>query len=176
VTWSTSSTCVFQSLLNPCRGRELLRDYVDMLRSVVEFITAPQSHRQAIVTALVILPRVALRLRRHGYIATRAWLATRPRRPLGRDRQLLLGRTDRAMRRMPWRPRCLERSLVVWWLAGEAASIRLGVAPAKGGSPRRFHAWVEEDGVVLNDHPDVASHFLPIRLSDSEAPHIHQFD
>jgi hypothetical protein len=62
--------------------------------------------------------------------------------------------------------RCLERSLVVWWLAGDDSVIRFGVAPRTADKPHVFHAWVERDGLVVNDHPDVASHFLPLSADE----------
>lgn len=62
-----------------------------------------------------------------------------------------------------YRPTCLTRSLVLRYLLqrrGVAADLRLGVATLGG----RFaaHAWVEHDGQVINDSPDVARRFAPL--------------
>lgn len=57
-------------------------------------------------------------------------------------------------------PSCLERSLALWCLLrrnGIEAELRIG-AQANG---REFaaHAWVEWDGIVLNDSPDVRKRY-----------------
>lgn len=58
------------------------------------------------------------------------------------------------------RPTCLHRSLTLWWLRrrqGIASELRIGVRREQG----RFeaHAWVERQGVPLNDEPDVGLRF-----------------
>ena len=57
---------------------------------------------------------------------------------------------------------CLSRSLTLWWLLrrhGVAADVRLGVNLAEGFAA---HAWVEWQGQVLNDTPDVSSRYQPL--------------
>lgn len=66
------------------------------------------------------------------------------------------------------RPNCLPRSLSLWRMLrrrGIAAVVRIGARM----SERRLdgHAWVEVGGVVVNDRPDVATQFTPLRLSGS---------
>ena len=129
------------------------------VRRIRVWLSAPAEERRTVWTAVAVAPRVRRRLRRHGYAATREWLASRP---AAASSAAAVMRADRAMRRLPWQPRCLERSLVVWWLAGDGAEIRLGVTP----EGRRFHAWVEQDGQVLNDVPDVAARYLPFGGGD----------
>ena len=56
---------------------------------------------------------------------------------------------------------CLGRSLTLWWLLrrrGMESSIHLGAS--KNGSDFAAHAWVEMDGSVLNDRPDVGERFV----------------
>lgn len=130
-------------------------------RRIHGLVTAPAEHRRAVWTAVVVAPRVRRRLRRTGYVATRDWLARRSTPVVSVE---ALGPVDRAVRLLPWRPRCLERSLLVWWLAGDGAEIRFGVSR----EGRRFHAWVERDGVVLNDVPDVATRYLPFDGADAD--------
>jgi hypothetical protein len=51
---------------------------------------------------------------------------------------------------------CLPHSLVLWWLLRRdqaEAVLRVGVRKATGDL--EAHAWVEHDGVVLNDRADV---------------------
>lgn len=76
-----------------------------------------------------------------------------------------------AMKYGPWRPRCLLRSLVlVRFLArkGIACDVRIGLPADQPGRDLpgeepgfSAHAWVECDGVVLNDRDDVAARFTP---------------
>ncbi|MGA9756350.1 MAG: lasso peptide biosynthesis B2 protein [Desulfobaccales bacterium] len=61
-----------------------------------------------------------------------------------------------------FRPTCLPRSLVLWWLLrrqGLAGELRIGVKP----EPSRLeaHAWVEFQGQPLNDGANVAGRFPP---------------
>ena len=127
---------------------------VRWVRRIRNLAVAPAAHRRVVLAAVALTPRVGWRLRRRGYQATRAWLETRPVPPADTT---ALARADRAIRALPWRPRCLERSLVVWRLAGAGAQLRLGVSR----EGRQFHAWVERDGIVLNDTADVATRYLP---------------
>lgn len=68
----------------------------------------------------------------------------------------------RAARLLPLRTRCLERSY------GTCATLRRHGIPAVicvGVSrypPMRFHAWVETDGRVVNDSPDLPGQYTVI--------------
>jgi hypothetical protein len=65
-------------------------------------------------------------------------------------------------RLLPWRANCLHRSLVLWWLLdrrGVPAQLRLGVRRLPGADAPDFHAWVELEGRVLNDRPDIREHY-----------------
>jgi hypothetical protein len=57
---------------------------------------------------------------------------------------------------------CLRRSLTLWVLlrrGGREAVLRIGVPR---DDPRAtMHAWVELDGMVIGDRPDVTERFLP---------------
>ena len=55
---------------------------------------------------------------------------------------------------------CLDRSVFLWFALrqqGLNPALRIGVA--RGSGAIDGHAWVELDGSVVNDAPDVASHF-----------------
>lgn len=59
-----------------------------------------------------------------------------------------------------YRPNCLQRSLVLWWLLrtqGVEGDLRIGVRKQEG----RFeaHAWVEYEGEILNDRKDIHQYF-----------------
>ena len=62
---------------------------------------------------------------------------------------------------------CLRRSLVLWTLmrrAGIESDLRLGVRKAKGTFSG--HAWVEIEGVVINDSVDVVRQYTIIDLEN----------
>lgn len=146
-------------------------------KRISQLISAPASHRRAVLRGILATPGVARSVRSRGYAGTRQWLEGRPRPDLGMSpSDVALRRADTAIRHLPWRVRCLERSLVVWWLAGESAEIRLGVAPGLQGQPHRFHAWVEREGTVLNDSANVSLEFLPLVGRSAEAADPLQFD
>jgi len=60
----------------------------------------------------------------------------------------------------PYGGNCLSRSLTLWWLLrrqGLESELRIGVSTTGG----RFeaHAWIEFQGTVINDQPDVRERF-----------------
>jgi hypothetical protein len=71
------------------------------------------------------------------------------------------------VRRGPWKPNCLEKSLVMWWLLRSReipADLRIGARRARDaeaggglatGAEMEFHAWVEYERMVLSDVPYV---------------------
>jgi hypothetical protein len=62
-----------------------------------------------------------------------------------------------------FQPKCLSRSLVLWWLLrrqGLAAGLHIGVN-SREQSQLEAHAWVEYQGQVLNDSEDVTRRFPP---------------
>jgi len=65
-------------------------------------------------------------------------------------------------RRFFLRTNCLEQSLVIWFLLrrrGVSPSLRFG--GRKAGDQFEAHAWVECEGVVLNDEGSVRQDFIP---------------
>jgi hypothetical protein len=65
-------------------------------------------------------------------------------------------------RRLFIRTNCLEQSLVIWFLLrrrGVSATLRFG--GRKDGDQFEAHAWVEWQGVVLNDEGAVREKFTP---------------
>lgn len=65
----------------------------------------------------------------------------------------------------PFPTRRVEQSLVILWVlrrAGADAHLRFGVLP----SPFAAHAWVEHDGVPVNDDADALKGYRPFPLVD----------
>lgn len=127
------------------------------------FRSLSDPERRLLLRAGAMLPRVDVSLRLRGWVRTRTemehWADERgPRHGIEPRRVAWL--VERAARNVPWPATCLRRSLVLWALLrreGVQAVIRLGVRKAEGS--HAAHAWVELQGVVLNDRPDVAQTF-----------------
>lgn len=68
-------------------------------------------------------------------------------------------------------PTCLEQSLALWFLLqrqGIPAQLRIGVRKL----PEKFeaHAWVDRDGVALNQGEEVHKHYAAFEAEFSELP------
>jgi hypothetical protein len=81
-----------------------------------------------------------------------------------------------AQRSFP-RARCLQKSLVLWWLLwrhGVLCDVWFGVRKDETGW--EAHAWVELDGVVLNDRSDIRKNFAawrsPLSLLGVQMRHV----
>src|SRR5712691_11867967 len=163
------------------------KEHNSLLEKWRRFRKRPGDERALILRALVLLPITGIGLRVLGFqrckelienIAVRdgqsqtmesvtqiemAWKITRAARSVG-----LHG---------AWKPNCLERSLFLWWLlrrGGIEGELHIGAR--KNGFGLEAHAWVELEGQVLNDSPDVHDQYArfdgPIAATkvDSGAP------
>ena len=66
---------------------------------------------------------------------------------------------------------CLQRALALRALLshrGLSATVRIGVA--REGQTIRAHAWVDHEGCVLNEAPDVAERYVPLERWTGTAP------
>ncbi len=66
---------------------------------------------------------------------------------------------------------CLQQSLVLWWLLKQRnirSEIRFGAR--KETNELAAHAWVECDGLVLNDADNIGHHFAPFNRSPINGP------
>lgn len=122
--------------------------------------------RRTVMLAWLWLPLFWLGLRYLGLPRFQAWLQ---RRPLAAgqagalalpDLQSLGEAVNIAARHTPFPATCLTRSLLLGWLLrrrGVTSELRIGVRLNQGVLDA--HAWVECEGVPVNDLPDVAAQF-----------------
>ena len=64
---------------------------------------------------------------------------------------------------------CLRRSLLLWWLLdkqGIDCELRMGLT--KSDSKLIGHAWVEIDGIAINDSADVGEKYPALQSAASE--------
>jgi hypothetical protein len=124
--------------------------------------------RRALCSAWLLLPCVSLSLRWLGFRTTTALLtkargahasgSAAPHDCAASLARLLTFAADHT----PGRPACLARSVTLWFLLarrGVAARVKIGVRNTGSFSA---HAWVEIDGRVFLDAPDVAERFAVI--------------
>ena len=116
--------------------------------------------------ACLLMPVVWVSLRVFGLPRTLAWaVAPRPSEQINDSRlptHASLGRlVNIAARHGPIRAACLVRSLVlIRMLSARGVTGTLQIGVRKGVSSQLdAHAWVEYEGIPVNDHPNVARDF-----------------
>jgi hypothetical protein len=127
--------------------------------------------RGLFLRAAVLLPLISLSLRLRGFRSTQASLqkhvigvAPNPYDPLDTAKAARTALIARMVRAAAYRnfgaATCLEKSLALWCLLGRqgiVSSVRIGTR--KTGKKLEAHAWVECDGVPLNEPEEVHEHY-----------------
>jgi Transglutaminase-like superfamily len=127
--------------------------------------------RGLFLRAAVVLPFISLSLRLRGFRATQSSLQNRlcragrsgdnPSELTDTARTAVTARMVRsAAYRSPGTATCLERSLALWWLLarqGIESSVRIGTR--KIGQKFEAHAWVECEGMALNEPEEPHKHY-----------------
>jgi hypothetical protein len=129
---------------------------------------------RVLLTSPFVLLLTWVRLRSVGYVKTLA--AITPQTNDGqRSAQGALAQAQEtayalavAVKYGPWKPKCLVRSMALGWFLGSKRvpfELKIGVPGEKsitgtdGTLDFSAHAWVEFEGVVLNDKPNIADEF-----------------
>ena len=142
------------------------------MRRLQKYLSLRPAGRAIVVRSLLLLPIVVLLLRTRGVARTRAGIEYLGRRTEG-DSALLAPReiarlVDAAASFLG--AQCLARSLVLYHLLrhrGIAAELRLGVSKLANGK-LIAHAWVELDGLPLNDGADVGERYTTMPASAAD--------
>jgi transglutaminase superfamily protein len=120
---------------------------------------------------VVLLPAISLSLKMRGFRATQQALqnfsfsrgkekGSGQRVTDGERVKLAVQMVNAAARHGLGRSSCLERSLALWWLLhqeGIASSVRIGARKTDGKF--EAHAWVELEGVALNEPQQEHRHY-----------------
>ena len=136
------------------------------MRKIRTFLALPGAERTAFLEAWAWVCASKLALRWFGLSRTLAWCqgrrAAAPADPWPRAARWI----GVAARNVPGGASCLVRSLALLGLLrrrGVAAQLRVGVGRT---APRlEAHAWVELDGVPVNDAADIAVRYPPFEGS-----------
>ena len=131
---------------------------------LLQFHNLNAMQKRTLLAAWLWLPLFWLGLRVLGLPRFQAWLLKAPARS---DLSLTLpaikalgDAVNIAARHTPFPATCLTRSLLLGWLLRRrnvASNLRIGVRLTQGMLDA--HAWVECEGVPVNDSSDVNEHF-----------------
>ena len=134
----------------------------EISRYVSIYRALPAREQKVLLASLALLPLFWLGLRLAGLRRFQAWLDRSPvaqRTPLTQAEAAALGvAVNRAANHVLGPATCLTRSLLLRWLLrryGTSSDLRIGVRLEGGGL--LAHAWVEKDGIPLNDRPEVVA-------------------
>src|SRR5690348_11471791 len=139
-----------------------------MLKSLRRFSALERTAQTLFLRAVVMLPFVALSLKFRGFEATRSTLRkalshATPQKDsasLNRPIALTAHMVNAADRHGLVHPSCLVKSLTLWWLLGRQgipSELRVGVR--KEGGNLEAHAWVEREGIALNEPEERHHHY-----------------
>jgi hypothetical protein len=139
------------------------------VRKIEQFSKLSRPDQQTLLGAVAALPVIRVGLRLMGLPRIHAMLqlppgADRRQVPLD-DVKALAGVVDIASRHTLGTSTCLTRSLLLIWLLrrrGVQSELRIGVR-LQGGMAA--HAWVELDGIPVNDQAGIRLAFLPFEES-----------
>lgn len=135
--------------------------------------------RKLFLRAAALLPLLSLSLRFRGFLKTRAFLEkrlspARPGQPALRNPgspDLTVRMVRTAVRHSAMHPTCLQESLALWWLLGRqgiASDLRVGVR--KQAEKFEAHAWVERNGVALNEPEALHEHYAAFDAARASIP------
>ncbi len=145
----------------------VIRRWLNRFRMFVTGLDARD--RRILLRALWLLHATRIGFRLFGFQRIQHWLIESPAHTNRIDPQTAIDAAHRtavvvavASKYSVGTPNCLSRSLTAAALLarmGITSEIQLGVKRTPAGPI--FHAWVEVDGQVINDDPEVASEYAP---------------
>ena len=136
----------------------------NIFRYISIYRALPGREQIVLLGSLALLPVFWLALRLAGLQRFQGWLDRVPvaqREPLSHAEAAALGvAVNRAANHVFGPVTCLTRSLLLRWLLrlyGMSSDLRFVVRLE--GDGLLAHAWVEKDGIPLNDRPDVVERY-----------------
>jgi transglutaminase superfamily protein len=150
-----------------------------MLRSLRRFSALERPAQTLFLRALVMLPLVGLSLKLRGFEGTRAALRKTPSHTTPQTDSdspkkqiaLVAHMVNAADRHGLVHPSCLVKSLTLWWLLGRqgiTSELRVGVR--KEGGNLEAHAWVERNGIALNEPEERHRHYAAFDAALASLP------
>lgn len=144
------------------------------MRRLQKYLALAPAGRAIVRRSLLLLPFVALLLRTRGMARTQAWLGHLGSRAPDDPGALAPREIARLVNAAAsfLGIQCLPRSLLLQHLLrnrGIPTAIRLGVSKLAEGK-LDAHAWVELDGLPLNDSIDVRRHYAALPACATDIP------
>jgi Transglutaminase-like superfamily len=149
-----------------------------MLKSLRRFSALARPAQRLFVRAVMVLPLVSASLRLRGFETTRSILAKTLSPPAARrdstvvEKSVLTARmVNAADRHGLVHPSCLAKSLTLWWLLGRQgidSHLRIGIRKEHGKF--EAHAWVEREGVALNEPDEPHRHYAAFDAALASLP------
>ncbi|HKW32930.1 MAG TPA: lasso peptide biosynthesis B2 protein [Candidatus Acidoferrum sp.] len=150
-----------------------------MLKSLRRFSALGQPAQALFLRAVMMLPLVGLSLKFRGFDATRSALRKNVLRDTlqtdsnscNKQIALTAHMVNAADRHGLVHPSCLVKSLTLWWMLGRqgiASELRVGVR--KEGRKLEAHAWVEREGVALNEPEERHHHYAAFDAALASLP------
>jgi Transglutaminase-like superfamily len=136
--------------------------------------------QKAFLLAMLLLPLVTLSLRWRGFRATQTTLQrvlslvgpASARSHFDEDARIIAHMVNAADRHGLFRSSCLAKSLALWWLLerqGIASQLRIGIR--KENEKFEAHAWIERDGLALNEAEEYHRHYAAFDAAFSSLPY-----
>jgi hypothetical protein len=142
------------------------------------FSALGRTARGLFLRAAALLPLISLSLRLRGFRKTQTSLQKYLSTSSKEDESPVPGRVDLTVRMVRAAVRhsvghhsCLEESLALWWLLGRqgiASELRIGVR--KQDQKFEAHAWVEHEGVAVNELESPHDHYAAFDAALSSTP------
>jgi len=134
--------------------------------------------RWLFLRAAALLPLVSLSLRLRGFRKTQAFLQKFLSLPshaadisVSSSAHLTVRMVRAAVRTSIGHPTCLDESLALWWLLGrQGIRSELKVGVRKEGEKFEAHAWVERDGMALNEPEARHQHYAAFDAALASLP------
>jgi hypothetical protein len=138
-----------------------------LLRKILTLAGLSWKERSLLVQAFILLPLVAFSLQLWGMQRTQKALSQFSSQAISMSSEALLTQVQKTARIVGMATQysqlwtnCLKKSLVLWFLLhrqGIVSELRIGVRRESGEF--QAHAWVEYQGIILNDTPNVRSSY-----------------
>lgn len=149
-----------------------------MLERLRRFSSLERPARWVFLRAAALLPLVSLSLRLRGFRKTQAFLekflppSSRPADiSVSSSANLTVRMVRAAVRTGIGHPTCLDESLAIWWLLGrQGIRSELKVGVRKEGEKFEAHAWVERDGMALNEPEARHQHYAAFDAALASLP------
>lgn len=150
-----------------------------MLERLRRFSALERPAQGLFLRAAAMLPVVAVSLRLRGFAATRTTLEKRLERSnsqidrecRGKQTALTARMVNAADRHGLVHPSCLAKSLTLWWLLGRqgiSSHLRIGIRKENGKF--EAHAWVEHEGIPLNEAEEHHHHYAAFEAALASIP------